>query len=173
MSKRSSTLVTLWDVASLHPFARDAFVEEHRDDNLSDAEIDSRVQDMLSSDSCFMEDEFEKFSFSVNEIFSKVFKKGECAVAGKNTDWRGRSGHIPCAKYKDGMALLNAITPKSGDYTARVWECRNNMLGHYLTFIISHHDVPTGSSCLVVRPKYFNTAMKLTEIPSLKEEVKQ
>jgi hypothetical protein len=108
-------------------------------------EIDADMEDQYT-----VEEDIELF----NEIFAKVFPKGEVAMIAKNHGWRGLDGYRQPEFFNEGVSALSKAT-MNGKASFKVYVRRNKEYGHHIAVNTAHHDSPVWQEwTYMVRPKY-------------------
>jgi len=112
-------------------------------------DIDSEMEDNYT-----VQEDLEVF----NELFAKVFPKGEVAMIGKNHGWQKRSGYRLPEYFEEGVSALAKAT-LNGQASFKVYVRKNKEWGYHIAVNTAHHDSPVWEEwTYMVRPKYLKIA---------------
>jgi len=93
-----------------------------------------------------------------NEVFAKVFPKGEVAMIAKNHGWRKLDGHRLPEFFEEGTSALAKAT-MNGKASFKVFVRKNKEYGYHIAVNTAHHDSPMWEEwTYMVRPKYLKIA---------------
>lgn len=111
--------------------------------------------------SYMVEEDLEYF----NELFAKVFPKGEVGMIGKNHGWRKQDGYRLPEIFKEGVQALSKAT-MNGQASFKVYVNRNSQYGYHIAINTAHHDSPVWEEwTYMVRPKYLKEYMERPQMP--------
>jgi hypothetical protein len=115
----------------------------------------------IDNEDCVGYPDLSHFDCWTEELFQKVFPKGEVGIIGKNHGWAKRDGHKPVAVYGSGTEAIRACFPKTDDVLFRVYERKDSEYGHHIAVTTAHHDVPVLGTewSYLLRPSKFEKAM--------------
>jgi len=112
-------------------------------------EIDSDMEDQYT-----VQEDLELF----NELFAKVFPKGDVAMIGLNHGWRKLCGFRHPEYFSEGVSALSKAT-LDGQASFKVYIRRNKEYGYHIAVNTAHHDSPCWDEwTYMVRPKYLKSA---------------
>lgn len=107
--------------------------------------------DPNQEDDWFVEEKLEQF----NEVFAKVFPKGEVGMIAKNHGWQKLDGYRSVEYFNEGVSALSKAT-LNGKAHAKVYVGKNETYGYHIALNTAHHDSPCWDEwTYMVRPNRF------------------